>query len=166
MESAAKKLLGVPFLLVAAIVLAGCSGAPKPPPPGVVEVTLQAAPDINPDANGQAAPVVVRIYHLASPEKFRIADFFSLFDNDKAALGADLVSREEVSLTPGESRVLTTPLEPNVRVVGIIAAYRDIEHATWRVSTDVPATGTTKLQANLSHLQVDLAKPGPQKPAS
>lgn len=167
MENTGKKLLISSLALLVALVVAACSSAPPPPPPpGVVELTLQAAADINPDANGQAVPVVVRVYHLASAEKFSMVDFFSLFDNDKKALGPDLISREEVTLTPGQSTTLTSTLEPKADIIGVVAAYRDIDHATWRASIDVPVIGTTKLQANLSHLQVVLTKPAPPKPAS
>ena len=166
MAYAVKNIRVAPLVLLVAMLVAGCASPPPPPPPGVIELTLQAAADINPDASGQAAPVVVRVYHLASPEKFSVADFFSLFDNDKAALGPDLISRDEVSLTPGQTRTLTTPLEPKATIVGVVAAFRDIDHATWRASIAVPENGTTKLQANLTHLKVDLTKPAPPKPAS
>src|SRR5579875_1129259 len=46
---------------------AGCSSAPPPPPPTIVNLTMTTGPDTNPNAAGQGAPVIVRIYQLSSP---------------------------------------------------------------------------------------------------
>lgn len=143
------------FLLVSSFV-AACSSSP--PPPGVIQLSLKASADINPDAGGQAAPVVVRVYHLAATGKFSMADFFSLYNNDKATLGPDLVSRQDVTLMPGQSQTLSTPLEPAAHDVGVLAAFRDIDHASWRGIIAVPPNGTTKLQANVTRLQIQLTK--------
>ena len=53
---------------------AGCGGGP--PPPGSVDLTVTAAPDINPDTAGRSSPVVLRVFHLADPTSFLAADFF------------------------------------------------------------------------------------------
>jgi len=58
--------------------LVGCGGPPPPPPPTVAALTMTAAADINPDAGGNAAPVTVRVYQLASTAAFEHAGFFQL----------------------------------------------------------------------------------------
>jgi type VI secretion system protein VasD len=134
------------------LVLAGCSS--PPPPPGVIELTLRAEGGINPDASGRPSPVVVRVYQLASSPKFDTADFFQLFDQETATLGADLSTREEVALAPGETRVITAELKPGAQFVGLVAAFRDIDASSWRALRAVPAQGTTKLAAALSGLRL------------
>ena len=56
---------------------------PPPPEPTRVVLEFEAAGDINPNAEGRASPLVVRIYQLKSYSAFRKADFFSLYDNDE-----------------------------------------------------------------------------------
>ena len=112
--------------------MAGCSTAPPAPKPTSVKATVQAAADVNPDARKRASPLVVRIYELKSAAAFETADFLSLYDRDQATLAAEMVGREEFTMRPGESRPWEKIVGPEVRFIGVMAAYRDIEHARWK----------------------------------
>ncbi len=118
-------------LVVAAVLsLAGCAAGP--PKPTSVKVTLQASPTVNPDARKRASPLVVRVYELKSSAGFDAADFLSLYERDQATLAAEMVGREEFTLRPGESRPWEKIVGPEVRFIGVMAAYRDIERARWK----------------------------------
>jgi len=148
------------LLAVAAVAystLAGCGGASAPPPPTIAALTMTAAADINPDATGQAAPVTVRIYQLASTTAFDQADFFQLYNNDQAVLGADLLGRDEVTITPGGTQQLVKDLKPGVTAVGVVAAFRDIQHANWRATAAPPANKTTAITVAIQGLNVTLS---------
>ena len=118
------------LVMAAALVLAGCAAAP--PKPTSVKVTLQASPTVNPDARKRASPLVVRVYELKSSAAFDAADFLSLYERDQATLAAEMVGREEFTLRPGESRPWEKIVGPEVRFIGVMAAYRDIERARWK----------------------------------
>jgi type VI secretion system protein VasD len=139
-----------------ALIAAGCGGGP--PPPGSVDLTVTATNDINPDAAGRASPVVLRVYQLAEPTTFQAADFFQLFDKEQATLGGDLVAREEVVIPPGGTLSIPIALKPNAKRIGIAAAFRDIDKASWRAVIEVPPTEKSKLKAEVTKLQVTLAK--------
>ncbi len=118
---------------------------PPPPPPTVVDLTVSASGDVNPTPSGEAAPIVVRVYQLASPTGFEGAEFFQLFNQDQAFLKTDLVKRDDFLLTPGQTKTSTlTPTDP-VKALGVLAAYRDFQHATWRATVPVPPHQTTKV---------------------
>jgi type VI secretion system protein VasD len=125
-----------------ALALAGCAG-PPPPAPTVVHVVLTAAPDANPTPSGQGAPVMLRIYQLASATGFDGAEFFPLFNQDQATLGAAMLNRDELILPPGQTRTLTLMPGDAVKVLGVFAAYRDIQHAAWRGTAAVVPHRTT-----------------------
>jgi type VI secretion system protein VasD len=147
--------------VVLAAALVGCgSSPPPPPPPGIIDLTIEAAPDVNPDPSGRPSPVVVRVYQLASDAKFKAVDFFQLFDRESATLAADLVFREELMVVPGQATKLSTPLKQGGQSVGVVAAFRDIDRAQWRATVEVPPNGTTPLGAKLSGTAVSLAKSG------
>jgi type VI secretion system protein VasD len=153
--------MDIPRRSFAALALAGllaaCSSPPPPPPPpGIVELTISASADVNPDVEGRASPVIVRVYQLASAVKFENVDFFALFDKEQATLGADLLGREEVAVSPGEEKKLTINLKPDARSIGVAAAFRDIDQAQWRADAEVPPHGTTPAKAELSKLAVTL----------
>ncbi len=111
--------------------LGGCAGAPKPVVTPVA-LNLIAGPDANPDARGRASPLTIRVYALKTPAPFEAADFFTLFEKDQQALGAELVQREEMLLRPGESRKLNMTLPADARALAFMAAFRDLDRARWR----------------------------------
>lgn len=150
------KFLGRLHLILAAAMLTFACATP-PPPPGVVELTVTAAPDLNPDASGRASPVVLRVYQLTSPVKFSSADFFLLFEKEQATLGPDLLGREEVAVSPGETKKITVNLKPDATTIGVAASFRAIDQAEWRATVDVPQHKTTPVTATLEKLRVTLA---------
>jgi type VI secretion system protein VasD len=114
----------------------GCASAPKPVV-STLQITVEAAADVNPDARRRASPVTVRIYALKTANAFDSADFFALFEKDQATLGADMVGKEEMLLKPGESKVLNLKLGPEAKSIGYFAAYRDLEKTSWRGKKDI-----------------------------
>jgi type VI secretion system protein VasD len=118
--------------------LAACAG-PAPPKPTIVAATLQAAANVNPDAHKRASPLVVRIYELKSSAAFDAADFLSLYERDQATLAAEMGAREEFTLRPGDTKPWEKTVGPDVRYIGVIAAFRDIERARWKALVPVKA---------------------------
>ena len=125
--------------LAAAIGVAGCAGAPPPPKPTVVAATVQATASANPDARKRASPLVVRIYELKSSAAFEAADFLSLYERDQATLAAEMGAREEFTLRPGDTKPWEKTVAADVRFIGVIGAFRDIERARWKAIVPVKA---------------------------
>jgi type VI secretion system protein VasD len=121
-------------IIATALSLVSCAGSPKPTR---VTGSIGASPAVNPSVSNRPSPLLVRLYELKGPNAFNSADFVSLYQRDQAELGPDLVGREELMLSPGESRPLVRTLAPETRFVGVFAAYRDLEHARWRVVVPV-----------------------------
>lgn len=128
--------------IMAAALLIACASQPKA---DKARMTVSAAADVNPAADGRPSPIVVRIYQLKEDAKFSNADFFALFDNDQQALGADLLAREEVELTPGEQRKVEFVVMGEAKYVAVMAAYRDIRNAQWRAVQAAPKKGLLNL---------------------
>jgi type VI secretion system VasD/TssJ family lipoprotein len=63
---------------------------------------FDAVAGLNPGANGQPAPVRVRIYELKNTASFARADYFALAERAQATLGADLIDQDEVLVQPGQ----------------------------------------------------------------
>jgi type VI secretion system protein VasD len=123
----------------AAIVLVSCKTVPiKPSSEAKAKVALSAAADVNPDASGKPSPVVVRVYQLKGDAAFAGADFFALFDDEMKVLGPELIGREEYVLTPAEKRTVELTVPKTAKFVGVIAAFRDIRNAQWRVVVPAP----------------------------
>ncbi|OJY64097.1 MAG: type VI secretion system-associated lipoprotein [Rhodospirillales bacterium 70-18] len=149
-----RRLFLAPVVLLPAL-LFGCA-APPPPPPEL-DLTITAGADQNPDTGGQAAPVKIFLYQLASGAKFERADVFALTERDKATLGEDMLASEAVVVAPGESRVVKKQLKVGTQVLGVVVLFRDIDHATWRLMAKVAASGPTKLTLTTKGIVAALA---------
>jgi len=121
--------------------LTGCGTKPKLPelPPLPIEkpvpqlnMRIAAKADANRDPDGKPLAIVVRVYELKSHGVFAKADFFSLYDHESAVIGGDLITRDEVTLAPEQFLPIKRPLNPDATYIGVIAAFRDIDHARWR----------------------------------
>lgn len=129
------------LLLAAAMLLAaGCAGAPKPVK---VKSEITVAEELNPDYQGRPSPVKIIVFQLSASEAFDNADFFSLVDPDASALGGDMLARTEMLLQPGESREWEAEFDEGTTVIGVVAAFRDIENAQWRSSVALAEQGIT-----------------------
>jgi type VI secretion system protein VasD len=131
------------FCVLSGALLVACAGKPPkppppPPPPPPVRLTIAVSGDVNPDAQNRPSPIVVRLYQLKDDAPFRAADFDALYDKDGATLGAALVSREDFEFAPGDRHEEELALPPEVRFIGVVAAYRDIRNAAWRTVARTP----------------------------
>ena len=167
-------LRGTGLTAFAAISLVGCMAAkeeppPPPLPPTKVELHVEAAQDVNANAQGKGSPVLLRIYELKGVTGFNAADYFALYDKDQTALGADLGRKQEIMLRPGEKQTLLLQPEPGVGFFAAYAGFRNLDSARWRVSAPIPPHATSVFELKLAGSQLTLTTPppaqAPQAPA-
>ena len=147
-------VLQATFWLLLIVGLTGCFGGPSAIR---IKGSMVASPDLNPDSGGRPSPVVVRVYQLRSPGAFQSSDFFSLYDNEIATLGQNLITREEFELQPGEDREYETEMDLATKYLGVIAAFRDLENARWRAVVKLPDKKKVRLQIELESLAVSVS---------
>jgi type VI secretion system protein VasD len=137
------------------------SAAPTPAAtPTPLELTIVGGPELNPNAEGRASPVVVRIFDLAAATAFESADLQTLFEHPDAALRHDLIAQEEFILRPGEIQQHNRSLQPQVQALGVAAAFRDLEHAVWRLTVLVKTGRRNLLLIDVDRNTVRLVDPG------
>ena len=132
--------------------LAGCKSGP--PGPSKVSGSLVASKELNPSVSQRPSPLRLRLYELKTATTFNQADFMTLYNTDDAALGPDLVAREEIVLQPDETRPYNKAFSPDTRFLGVFAAYRDVERATWRALAPVQPGKSHKLEIRAEALAV------------
>ena len=126
--------------------------------PSTIEANLTATEDMNPDYEGEASPLVVRMYELKSVTAFNNASFFALYDSDEAELGGDLKAKEEIELQPGDKLEFERELQLETRYVGFIAGYRDIDNAAWRAVAEIPEGSSTDITVEFGRLAVKIVE--------
>ena len=153
---------------VALLALSNCAAPPPPPPPPtVVKLQLQTTSDANGVAGAVGAPLVIRVYQLASGSAFQGAEFFPLYKADAATLGPDLIKKDEVLMAPSSTKAMTLTPPDAVHTLGVFAAYGSYAGAIWRVVGDIPAHQTTNVTVTADSVGLKMvAVPVPVKPAS
>jgi type VI secretion system protein VasD len=143
-------------LLLASSVLplAGCAGGP--PAPAVVDLTIKAGANINPNAAGTPVSVAVRVYSLMNRGRFSSADAYALMERESATLGDESAGMEEAVVRPGETRKLTLSPKMGVRYIGVAVLFREIDRAQWRAVAGIAPTGLTRLTLTISGTRADL----------
>ena len=135
-----------------AMALAGCGSSPTR-----ITVSIVGAEDLNPDADGQPKPPVVRMYELKSDAAFKAATFDDLTEGDIASLGAELQAKEEFLLTPGQTLELERELRPETRIVGFTGNYRLYDRGgLWRASIAVPEGERTDLIVGFKRVEITI----------
>lgn len=122
-----------------------------------VDMRIVAGGDVNPDDNGRPSPVVVRVVELKSPAVFESADFFALYQDEAQTLGADLVATEEFEFKPGDVQDLKFALKPESNYVGILAAYRQMDKANWRLVLPLQLKDKNQITVLLNRRGIELA---------
>lgn len=115
------------------------------------EVHLYAGQHINPDQDNRASPLVIRLFKLADDRQFGREDFLNLYENADNRLGKDLLDTIVLKeLAPGETRIETLELTPDVAYIGVLAEFVQYQDAS--AVTIFPITAHT---SNEIHLQID-----------
>ena len=133
--------------------LTSCGGAPKK---HSLEIRISASTDVNPDLDSRPSPVILHVLELSAIDEFNRADFFSLTQNDAAALGGDVLNKTEIILTPGSSRESVLELDQQAAYLGFVAGYRDIDNARWRVSQAVVPGKTDWISLKIAKQQIEI----------
>ena len=96
-----------------------------------VEIDFNAYEDANPDADDRASPVVLRVFHLADDRQFEREDFLNLYENAEQRLGKDLLNTTILKeFSPGEQRIETLSLSPEVKYIGVLAEFFQYQNTT------------------------------------
>ncbi len=118
------------FLLLLVLSLQSCTLFK--PRPARVTFNFEVQASVNPDVDNRPSPVVFRIYELRNELLFNQKDFFALYNADEDNLGDTFIARHELLLNPGEVQSKTLQLNLETQFVGLLAAFRDQDKATWR----------------------------------
>ena len=138
------------------ITLVSCQSLGFGPSPTRLEVSIEASPNLNPNAEGRPSPIVFRFYELSSADVFESSDFFTLYDTEMATLGKFIVFRDEMNIKPGQLKKFKREAKPETRYIGVIAAYRDLDNARWRGLLEIKPHEKNKIMIHLGSLSVSI----------
>lgn len=147
------QLLSISLLTVAMLgLLVSCGGGP--PKREDVDMHINATADVNPDMQGRPSPIILHILELNSTEQFNRLDYMSLTQPSGAAMGAELLGKNQVILQPGETKALPMELNPLTTAIGLVAGFRDIDNAAWRKSIPIIQGDTKGISITLEQTKI------------
>jgi type VI secretion system protein VasD len=101
--------------------------------------------DINPDESGTPSPLFIRLYELKATKLFDRADFITLYENDKKAIGADLVAKQELKrLAPGKNTIEHFVLSKDTQYVALYAEFYQYKDAKYKVVFPISASNLVR----------------------
>ncbi|AJX35266.1 type VI secretion system lipoprotein TssJ [Burkholderia oklahomensis] len=148
------------IVLGCVLLLPGC-GATERSVAVPYAISLDVAPDVNPDINRKPSPIVLKVFQLKTASAFESADFFSLQDKPESVLGPDLLGVDRIILRPGDARTLHYRGNVDASALGIVAEYRVLEKNRWRLTVPLPSAKQLNLyrfwQTSPSEMKLSIA---------
>lgn len=142
---------GMARLLSLGLVLClfGCGSAPPPTPaappkpckPLEPTFSITATKRVNAVAAGEGRPLQLRIYQLKSDARLRAASFEDIWQDDKKTLDADLVTVEQHTIFPGETKSFSVAPSPDAQSLAVVALFREPQGKDWFLTYEVTPPG-------------------------
>jgi type VI secretion system protein VasD len=104
----------------------------------VVNMTVLASPMINPTNEGEARPVIVRLYQLKNDVNLTNATFEQIWKDDKNTLGEDIVKSDEFAVYPNSRSEVKFERDDSASYVVAVALFRNPKGKSWFVSFELP----------------------------
>lgn len=121
-----------------------------------IDLAVASQPNVNPDHSGRPSPVIVKMYELRGDLAFKQSDFQTLFANPMQALGPDLVAADEVVFVPSEAKTISYEPMAETRFVGIVAGFRQMDRAHWRIIVPVDPERKNRIPLELNDVFITL----------
>lgn len=124
-----------------------------------VELAVDSENDVNPDNDGRASPVVVRVFMLADDRQFSREDFLNLYENAESRLGKDLLDTVVLKeFAPGEQRIEKLQLSPEVRYIGLLAEFVQYQRADALMLLPITEHKENEYEVTLTGTQIGSTK--------
>lgn len=104
-----------------------------------VQLLIEASSMINPDANGEALPTVVRLYQIRGEIVLDNLDFATIWQSeDPKDLGDGFLAVEELTIYPGQNDKRLVPIESQATHIVATGWFREPLGNTWYASYEIP----------------------------
>ena len=111
--------------------------------PSELTITLLTEPDININADGEAAPVDVQLIYLSDDSKIQSADYDQISTTPLPdVLGKNYIDHQDFSLLPDTMKTLQpAKLDEKTQFIGVVAYFSDDQATEWKQVQPVEGTG-------------------------
>ena len=133
-------------LALTAPVLSQCSSSQRPEAsqggtcalPQNIQMVVRGGDHLNPNEEGRALPVEVRVYQLKAPHKMEESEFEAIWHRDRDTLGQDIAKVDVFFLYPNQRVARAFRREDGVTHVVAMAIFRHPSGQSWRTIYELP----------------------------
>ncbi|EAA9527921.1 type VI secretion system lipoprotein TssJ [Salmonella enterica subsp. houtenae] len=129
--------------------------------PSEMTITLLTEPDINLNADGEAAPVDVQLIYLTDDSKLQAADYDQIASTPLPdALGKNYLDHQDFSLLPDVMKTLPpVKLDEKTQFIGVVAYFSDDQATEWKQIEPVEGTGHSyRLLVHVRQSSIEMKK--------
>lgn len=128
--------------------------------PTLVDLSMVAEPDVNPNIEGEGTPLRFQILQLKDDSMLMAADVDQLSEDLEEALGTNYLTHDDFTLLPGQWKFYEPfAIEEETRYIGLIAFYAQPNEAEWKKVVKVKASSENyHLLVHLRSNEVELRK--------
>lgn len=110
-----------------------------------VTLRIHAGQLLNTDTAGRPLSLVARVYKLRSTSQFNQATYsmFTAAGNDKSSFADDVISMQEIVLTPGQKYEVVETLPTSTSHLAVVALFRAPDSQRWRFVFETRAAAKT-----------------------
>lgn len=103
------------------------------------KVAIFSGENLNTTKSGKSLSLVTKVYVLRSSDKLAqlTPDQLATEENEKNALGEDLISTREVTLLPGKSYEISLVVPGDAIAIGVVGMFRAPYANRWRIAFDL-----------------------------
>ncbi len=144
------------FIVLTGLMLVGCASN-KSVVGGYLELDTDISiefivdSDSNPDELDIGSPLFVRMYELKSEKMMNKAEFIDLYENDKNAIGADMVGTVHrlKRLKPGENRTEHFVLDHKTQFIALYAEFLNFQESKYKLVIPVVINNVFRNRATI-----------------
>ncbi len=125
-----------------------------------LNLSIAASAELNPNPSGVPAPLAMKFFELVSADAFGTATFSALFYAPNDALRSDLLNTFGAEITPASNTVIKRTLNGQAQFLGVVAGYRDIGNATWRLTRPLNVHGGNRVRLIAGRLALSFPPAG------
>lgn len=143
--------------VVLSLSLSSCGFFSDEVPPKLT-LKIHAQKNINPNVNGEASPLELRVYQLSDNDAFNQASFLQLYDDDQGALKSGLVSTRHLpSILPGEYRVKAFPISLETRYIAVVGSFANYREAKSKAIYKIKQLGLVTVYVSIDGLNISIS---------
>ena len=118
-----------------------------------VKINVTATPGVNPNIEGRASPVIVKVFALKKDTEFKQSGFFALYGMSSKQHSEDVLAIKTLVLLPGGSQDVIMSLPSGTAFIGAIAAFQNLDDTVWLATNQILRSKVLQIEVSADQIK-------------